>query len=319
EMALFKEVKSLQLIPSYLVQPLKANSSAHLAMSQMALLARLLQDLGTEGMGFTVDSVMRFAVRALEHREQKVREAAVGLVLGLYAQHRARVLERLPPEECTARRSVLYRTLFEGFATIDGRPTDAEVRAQKRAATEEAEKQKKEEIKALQGQLAALKEVQADVQEKESEAAKAKNQDTQGRKAAPPNVPEIPDNHYLDNLCIFCGERSDSFTEEGLDLHYWKHCLMLTRCDYCKQVVEICSLTEHLLTECDKKDGFGECYRCSEAVLKEELPRHIKTRECNRKGPAATKSGTSGSKVGSKIPTPKGGLSKSSGRTYTKR
>ncbi|XP_057410580.1 centrosomal protein of 104 kDa isoform X2 [Balaenoptera acutorostrata] len=372
EMALFKEVKSLQLIPSYLVQPLKANSSAHLAMSQMALLARLLQDLGTEGMGFTVDSVMQFAVRALEHREQKVREAAVGLVLGLYAQHRARVLERLPPEECAARRSVLYRTLFEGFATIDGRPTDAEVRAQKRAATEEAEKQKKDEIKALQGQLAALKEMQADVQEKESETAKAKNQDTQGRKAAPPNVPEIPDNHYLDNLCIFCGERSDSFTEEGLDLHYWKDCLMLTRCDYCKQVVEICSLTEHLLTECDKKDGFGECYRCSEAVLKEELPRHIKTRECNPakaeklanrcplchenfppgeeawkahlmgpagctvnlrrthvlrkaptlppgKGPAATKSGTSGSKVGSKIPTPKGGLSKSSGRTYTKR
>ncbi|XP_036726603.1 centrosomal protein of 104 kDa isoform X2 [Balaenoptera musculus] len=371
EMALFKEVKSLQLIPSYLVQPLKANSSAHLAMSQMALLARLLQDLGTEGMGFTVDSVMQFAVRALEHREQKVREAAVGLVLGLYAQHRARVLERLPPEERAARRSVLYRTLFEGFATIDGRPTDAEIRAQKRAATEEAEKRKKEEIKALQGQLAALKEMQTDVQEKESEAAKAKNQDTQGRKAAPPNVPEIPDNHYLDNLCIFCGERSDSFTEEGLDLHYWKHCLMLTRCDYCKQVVEICSLTEHLLTECDKKDGFGKCYHCREAVLKEELPRHIKTRDCNPakaeklanrcplchenfppgeeawkahlmgpagctvnlrrthvlrkaptlppgKGPAATKSGTSGSKVGSKIPTPKGGLSKSSGRTYTK-
>ncbi|XP_061041062.1 centrosomal protein of 104 kDa isoform X2 [Eubalaena glacialis] len=176
EMALFKEVKSLQLIPSYLVQPLKANSSAHLAMSQMALLARLLRDLGTEGMGFTVDSVMRFAVRALEHREQKVREMAVGLILGLYAQHRARVLECLPPEERAARRSVLYKTLFEGFATIDGRPTDAEIRAQKRAATEEAEKRKKEEIKALQGQLAALKEMQADVQEKESEAAKAKNQ-----------------------------------------------------------------------------------------------------------------------------------------------
>lgn len=48
------------------------------------------------------------------------------------------------------------------------------------------------------------------------------------------------------------------------------------------QVVEISSLTEHLLTECDKKDGFGKCYRCSEAVLKEELPRHIKTKECNR-------------------------------------
>lgn len=38
------------------------------------------------------------------------------------------------------------------------------------------------------------------------------------------------------SLCIFCGERNESFTEEGLDLHYWKHCLMLTRCDHCRQV-----------------------------------------------------------------------------------
>lgn len=38
------------------------------------------------------------------------------------------------------------------------------------------------------------------------------------------------------SLCIFCGERDESFTEDGLDLHYWKHCPMLTRCEHCKQV-----------------------------------------------------------------------------------
>lgn len=47
-------------------------------------------------------------------------------------------------------------------------------------------------------------------------------------------------------------------------------------------MVEISSLTEHLLTECDKRDGFGKCPRCSEAIPKEELPGHIKTKECNR-------------------------------------
>ncbi|KAM6218356.1 centrosomal protein of 104 kDa [Rhynchocyon petersi] len=372
EMALFKEVKSLQIIPTYLVQPLKANSSTHLAMSQMDLLARLLKDLGTEGSGFTMDNVMKFSVSALEHRVFEVRETAVRIILDVYKQHRASVLQYLPPDDSSARKNVLYKTLFEGFAKIDGKPTEAEIRAQKKAATEEAEKQKKEEIKVLQGQLAALREVQAEVQEKESESSslKPRNQDAHGRKAAPPNVAEIPDNHYLDNLCIFCGERNESFTEEGLDLHYWKHCLMLTRCDYCKQVVEIASLTEHLLTECDKKHGFGKCYRCSEAVLKEELPRHIKTKECNPAkseklanrcplchenfspgeeawkvhlmgptgctmnlrrthilhrvqallpGKTMTKAGNSGLKAGSKIPTPKGGLSKSSNRTFTKR
>ncbi|XP_075802012.1 centrosomal protein of 104 kDa isoform X2 [Microtus pennsylvanicus] len=360
EMALFKEVKSLQLIPSYLVQPLKPNASTHLAMSQVDLLARLLRDLGTGNSGFTVDSVMKFALSALEHKVYEVRETAVRIILDLYRQHPALTLEHLPPEDSSTRRNLLYKAIFEGIAKIDGRPTEAEVRAQKRAATKEAEKQKKEEVKVLQGQLAALRETQAGAQEKENDGVKLRNQDPQGRKAAPPDAPEIPDNHYLDNLCIFCGERNESFTEEGLDLHYWKHCLMLTRCDHCRQVVEISSLTEHLLTECDKRHGFGKCHRCSEAVPTEELPRHIQTKECNPaksekvanrcplchenfapgeeawkahlmgptgctmnlrkthilsratapqqgKGPAASKSGTSGPKVGSKIPTPKGG------------
>nr|XP_021510855.1 centrosomal protein of 104 kDa isoform X2 [Meriones unguiculatus] len=368
EMALFKEVKSLQLIPSYLVQPLKANTSVHLALSQVDLLARLLRDLGTGSSGFAVDNVMKFAVSALEHRVYEVRETAVRIILDMYREHPALTLDHLPPDDSSTRRNLLYKAIFEGFAKIDGRPTEAEVKAQKRAATKEAEKQKKEEMKALQGQLAALRETQ----EKESDAVQLKNQDPEGRNAAPLDTPEIPDNHYLDNLCIFCGERNESFTEEGLDLHYWKHCLMLTRCDHCRQVVEICSLTEHLLTECDKRDGFGKCHRCGEAVAKEELPRHIKTKECNPaksekvanrcplchenfapgeeawkvhlmgpsgctmnqrrthvlckaaapqqgKGPAASKSGTSAPKVGSKIPTPKGGLSKSSSRTYTRR
>uniref|UniRef100_A0A8I5NFH5 Centrosomal protein of 104 kDa n=1 Tax=Papio anubis TaxID=9555 RepID=A0A8I5NFH5_PAPAN len=235
EMALFKEVKSLQIIPSYLVQPLKANSSVHLAMSQMGLLARLLKDLGTGSSGFTIDNVMKFSVSSLEHRVYEVRETAVRIILDMYRQHQASILEYLPPDDSNTRKNILYKTIFEGFAKIDGRPTDAEMRARRKAATEEAEKQKREEIKALQGQLAALKDIQAEVQEKESDAVKPKNQDIQGGKAAPAEALGIPDEHYLDNLCIFCGERSESFTEEGLDLHYWKHCLMLTRCDHCKQ------------------------------------------------------------------------------------
>lgn len=47
-------------------------------------------------------------------------------------------------------------------------------------------------------------------------------------------------------------------------------------------MVEISSLTEHLLTECDRKDAFGKCHRCGEAVLKQELPAHITAKECER-------------------------------------
>ncbi|XP_036598544.1 centrosomal protein of 104 kDa [Trichosurus vulpecula] len=382
ELALCKEIKPLQIIPTYLVQPLKQNSSTHLAMSQTDLLARLLKDLGTESSGFTVDNVMRFSVSALEHRIYEIREIAIKIILDMYKKHRTLILEYLPADDGNTRKNVLYKTLFEGFAKIDGRAPAADVRAQKKAATEEAEKQKKEEIKVLQVQLAALREIQAEAQiekDKESDPGKVKNQDDPQKKAVRPNAPDIPDDHasvanYLDYLCIFCGERDDSFTEEGLDLHYWKHCPMLTRCEHCKQVVEIASLTEHLLTECDRRDEFGKCHRCCEAILKEELPKHIKVKACNPArseklanrcplchenftpgeeawkshltGPAGctmnlrkayylqktqatqlgravdsvmAKSGTSGSKFGSKIPTPKGGLNKSTSRAYTKR
>uniref|UniRef100_A0A669QWQ9 Centrosomal protein of 104 kDa n=1 Tax=Phasianus colchicus TaxID=9054 RepID=A0A669QWQ9_PHACC len=333
EMALWSEVKPLQIVPVHLIQPLKPNSPTHLAMSRVELVECLLKEMGTENSGFTISNAMKFATGALEHRVYEVRDVALRIIFDMYRKHKAAILEYLPPDDASIRKTVLYKTLFDGFTKIDGKLSDAEMRAQKKAATEEAERQKKAEIKVLQGQLAALKEIQAEVQ-----AGK------------------------VGVLCIFCGERNESFTEEGLDLHYWKRCPMLTRCEHCKQVVEIASLTEHLLTECDKKDSFGKCQRCSEAFPKDELPKHIKSKTCNAAKPEnvanhcplchdnfspgeeAWKShlmGTDGCamnlrrlstinktipmqtkvrppSIGSKIPTPRGGPNKSSGKTYSK-
>ncbi|KFQ43108.1 Centrosomal protein of 104 kDa [Nestor notabilis] len=293
EMALCSEVKSLQIVPVHLVQPLKPNSPTHLAMSQVELVQCLLEDMGTENSGFTISNVMKFATGALEHRVYEVRDVALRIILDMYRKHRAAVLEYLPPDDATIRKTVLYKTLFDGFTKIDGKLSEAEIRAQRKATREEEEKQKKEEIKVLQGQRAALKEVQGEVQAgkgKDSDFQKLKTQGFQVKESPQPATVEMPDNrssvaNYLDNLCIFCGERDESFTEEGLDLHYWKHCRMLTRCEHCKQVVEIASLTEHLLTDCDKKDSFGKCQRCGEALPKDELPKHIKSKTCNSAKP----------------------------------
>ncbi|NXP51727.1 CE104 protein, partial [Heliornis fulica] len=382
EIALCSEVKPLQTVPVQLVQPLKPNSPTHLAVSQVELLESLLKEMGTENSGFTIDNVMKFAAGALEHRAYEVRDAALRITLDMYRKHRAVILEYLPPHSASIRKTVIYKTLFDGFTKIDGELSEAEIRAQRKAATEE--KQKKEEINVLQGQLAALKEVQAEVQagkEKESGFQKPKNQVKESPQPAATDVPadHITVANYLDNLCIFCGERDKSFTEEGLDIHYWKHCPMLTRCQHCKQVVEIAGLTEHLLTDCDKKDSFGKCQRCSEALPKEDLPKHVKSKTCNparpenmanhcplchdnfSPGEEAWKShligndgckmnqrrlstmnktilvqagraggqhlkelGPSGARaqptsIASKIPTPRGGPNKSTGKTYSKR
>ncbi|XP_063292640.1 centrosomal protein of 104 kDa [Pelobates fuscus] len=298
EMALFKEVKPLQIIPVNLIQPLKPTAPSRLALSQIELVETLVTELGLENTGFTIDNVMKFAIGALDYTTSEVRDKSVRIILYLYKQHRSQVLEYMPTDDSSTRKNILYKTLYDGFAKIDGRPTESELKAQKKAAAEEAERQKKEEIRALQEQLTALKEMQAEVQTgkiKDINMQKAKL-DERGKKAALTLNTEITDDqssNYMDNLCIFCGERDDAFTEEGLDLHYWKHCPMLKRCEHCKQVVEIASLTDHLLTECDQKDSFGKCQRCSEAISKELLVEHVKAKTCNP---------TKGEKVANRCP-----------------
>lgn len=58
----------------------------------------------------------------------EVRETAVRIILDMYKQHRALTLDYLPPDDSSTRKNVLYKTIFEGFAKLDGRPTEAELR-----------------------------------------------------------------------------------------------------------------------------------------------------------------------------------------------
>ena len=51
--------------------------------------------------------------------------------------------------------------------------------------------------------------------------------------------------------CQFCGRFEPDWDEEKLDLHFWKECPALLPCQQCGQVVEVATLNEHLLTECE--------------------------------------------------------------------
>ncbi|XP_061115101.1 centrosomal protein of 104 kDa [Conger conger] len=289
EMALFKEVRSLQTIPAELVKPMKSSVPARLALSHVELTERLLSELGLEGSGFSLKNVMQFSAGALEHSAAEVREKAVHIVLAMYRQHRSAVLDFLPPNDAKTRRNILYKNIFDEFAKIEGRPAGPQAKTLKRNVTRVVHKQKKEEIRTLQEQLAALKEISEKEKGKEnsktkqtSRAVKAGIKKTPATKAAVVrDVDQSQVANYLDRLCIFCGEKDEAFTEEGLDLHYWKHCPMLRRCDLCRQVVEISSLNEHLLEECESKAAFTQCPHCAEAVPKDQLAEHSQSQTCN--------------------------------------
>nr|XP_061802152.1 centrosomal protein of 104 kDa-like [Nerophis lumbriciformis] len=278
EIAVLKEVRALQFIPVELVKPFESKCPARLAQSRAEMLQSLLVELGTERSGFTLDNVMMFCMAALEHEKSTVQELAAQIILSVYKIHRSAVLSYLPPRN-GARKNFLYKTIFDGFAKIDEQLVETP-----------GVQMENEEIDSLQEQLASLK----DFTEKDQEQIAKKEVDKGSQKAAKQStsVLKLPQKKptttievqqsltYLDNLCIFCGKTDDSFTDDGLDLHYWKHCPMLRLCDECRQVVEIASFTEHLLNECQNKSKFSQCQRCSEAVLTEEMSRHVQSKTC---------------------------------------
>ncbi|XP_041801868.1 centrosomal protein of 104 kDa [Chelmon rostratus] len=283
EIAVLKDVRNLQVIPGELVKPFKSNFPSRLAQSRAELLQKLLAKLGVENSGFTLENVMMFCTAALEHSAPPVRDLAVRIILSMYQQHRAAVLGYLPANDAAILNNFLYKTLLDGFAKIDGKPMETQT-LKKRGGLQDGQKEK-EEIHSLQEQLAALKEItergneHTKGQMPKKEAPKIDKEFQKAGKA----VTKVPQNkvtnsigvqqsiNYLDNLCIFCDKKDESFTADGLDLHYWKHCPMLRRCDECRQVVEIASLTEHLLTECESRSKFSQCPQCSEAVATEDL------------------------------------------------
>ncbi|XP_069550174.1 centrosomal protein of 104 kDa [Brachyistius frenatus] len=294
EIAVLKDVRALQVISSELVKPFKSNFPTRLAQSQAELLEKLLSELGTENSGFSLDNVMTFCAAAMEHGASTVRELAVRIILSMYQQHRSAVLSFLPPNDAAARKHFLYRTLFDGFAKIDGKLVDTQT-LRKDGVQLEGQKEK-EEIHSLQEQLAALKEIteRGDERTKGQTAKKEPHKvEKESQKAGKATITKGPQSkirdsvdvqqsiNYLDNLCIFCSKKDESFTEDGLDLHYWKHCPMLRRCDECRQVVEIASLTEHLLGECENRSMFSQCHRCSEAVATDDLTCHVQSPACN--------------------------------------
>ncbi|OQR82026.1 hypothetical protein THRCLA_11199 [Thraustotheca clavata] len=84
-----------------------------------------------------------------------------------------------------------------------------------------------------------------------------------------------------DGTCPFCDEHDESFDNERLDQHFWAECPMLNQCKMCGQVIEISTLNEHLLVECELKQNHKECPRCHEAITVKYFEQHRSQNDCD--------------------------------------
>jgi len=87
-------------------------------------------------------------------------------------------------------------------------------------------------------------------------------------------------------FCQFCGVEDPSFTEEKLDMHYWQSCPMLTSCAQCEQVIEIPTINEHLLEECEVQGTYKQCKNCKEPIAVNVYDSHVQAKNCKRALPA---------------------------------
>jgi centrosomal protein CEP104 len=77
-----------------------------------------------------------------------------------------------------------------------------------------------------------------------------------------------------DNMCQFCGKYEMGWSQEELDMHFWRDCAMLTPCFGCGQVLAISDLNDHLMSECENGSEFQQCPRCKEPVPNDEYNFH---------------------------------------------
>uniref|UniRef100_A0A0K8T2H0 Centrosomal protein n=1 Tax=Lygus hesperus TaxID=30085 RepID=A0A0K8T2H0_LYGHE len=246
------DLRKLNIIPVYLTRALTASSHPRMALSKLEMVEQLILSLGissSKETGMTCRTLAEFGASGLHHPAEAVRKVAERILILVYRVNPRLVRKQLPPDDDITRRNLLYRQLMKEFDKID-LEVKREMNGQQRSA-----------LKSSVSTYAASTVV-----------------DTQ-----PDSIelgPDTPNSLPGSNKqCIFCFQICDNFTEEGLNIHYWKYCPMLTRCIHCQEVLEATGIHKHLSKDCDYKDLYRTCERCGEAVVLDHYVQHVDS--CN--------------------------------------
>lgn len=201
---------------------------------------------GHDGTGLTVESVMGFikSVGAFAHSNGEVRDGARDLVVAVQKYTGTDPLmphlKDLRPKQLEEYMSAFVDYQGDGAVKADSKPT-ASAHAPPQAKSGSKQTGHKANGAASKVETSAVK-------------AEAKNHSpnkTETKGGEPPGEDFTK--------CMFCGKSESGWTEDMLDLHYWKECPLLTPCPACAQIVEIAGLPEHLLEECEHKHNFEAC------------------------------------------------------------
>ncbi|XP_049826748.1 centrosomal protein of 104 kDa isoform X2 [Aethina tumida] len=260
--------------------------------------------------GLTCRTLSEFGSSGLHHPAEAVRKVSERILVLVYKVNPRLVRKQLPPDDDITRRNLLYRQLFHEFDKIDlqrkkemlernrliqqcSMTTNPDCFSPEPISNEKTELTKcpsttniasydvnptNKISKSLSGGHLINNGIKNEHERQSSSSASGIS--------TPSNNSQKEED---DKQCIFCNQLEATIlaVSNSMNSHYWRTCPMLVRCKECSQVVEVATLTEHLLVECEKHQDYTQCSQCSEAIRIDEIQNHSTectelTEGCNR-------------------------------------
>ncbi|KAI8385053.1 uncharacterized protein BYT42DRAFT_564515 [Radiomyces spectabilis] len=243
-----------------------------------------------------LDNLMQFVLPYLSHSHESVREAAVGLVVSISDQVGFKNVSTYIDEDL---RKSLTETVKK-FAqsrnendqsnqTID---ITSEIRAavakteprtinkKTKAATQLTSKGSDEELTKKKTATAGKKLTSSKNREKATPTKKVTSSGRTASRTTTRKSGRAKETSNNDTTCIFCDKTDPAFNEETLISHYYNDCPMLTNCPMCQIILEVSTLSDHLLGDCEKRNLLKQCGRCKNAIPIEQWLQHSSKQTC---------------------------------------
>ncbi|XP_068139975.1 centrosomal protein of 104 kDa isoform X1 [Drosophila tropicalis] len=291
------EVAEQHLVAPALSRSVGSGTHQRLAMSRLQMLEQLVNTQGIstdKHSGLTCRALSECGCSGIHHPAEPVRKVAERIILIVYKMNPRLVRKQLPPDDDITRRNLLYRQLFTEFDKLDlerkqelmeetnkyvvavgHSSSDATTSHMDKASTSsDASRLMKSKsghgpgLASSNGYNSCNGKQQYNEQLKRSmlSASNSRKGSASNSESTEDNTPKIH--------CPFCDWSCSGNDASQLDRHYWKTCPFLTKCPQCSQVLEVAALNYHLTTECDAKDSYVVCTRCTESVHKQLYELH---------------------------------------------
>ncbi|KYQ60786.1 hypothetical protein ALC60_00154 [Trachymyrmex zeteki] len=267
-MADCKCVRELHIIPVHLTRPVNSSTHQRLALSRLEMVEQLILSHGisTEKQsGLTCRTLSELGSSGLHHPAEAVRKVSERILVLVYKVNPRLVRKQLPPDDDITRRNLLYRQLFHEFDLID---------LQRKKEAESTHKATTTPTR--------TRSTENNVTNLTKSPSRSSPVVSTGSSTSITSPSENSVDHKGDKMCIFCLSKGQVYSEEGLNIHYWRTCPMLTKCEACKQVVEISYLNLHLLNECDMRSNYVKCDTCKQAVHENAFEVHRQDKKCTK-------------------------------------